>query len=243
VVPAAGTGSRLGAGRPKLLVPVHGRPMIDRVMDLYRDYVAATVVIVAPAAADAVRKHVRSVPVDLAVQESPTGMLDAILLARDRVAASGAARVWVTWCDQIAIDPRTVATLAELSDSQPGAALVLPTVRRPAPYIHFVRDSDGLIVRVLQRREGDAMPATGESDAGLFSLSREAYLDALPEFAATIGSGSGTGERNFLPFIPWVARRSHVIAFDCVDSMEAIGVNTPEELRLVEGYLAKREAP
>jgi bifunctional N-acetylglucosamine-1-phosphate-uridyltransferase/glucosamine-1-phosphate-acetyltransferase GlmU-like protein len=217
--------------------------MIDRVIDLYRDYMAATVVIVAPAAADAVGKHVRGAPVDLAVQESPTGMLDAILLARAQVAASAAARVWVTWCDQVAIHPRTVARLAELSGAPPDAALVMPTVRRPAPYIHFARDGDGRIVRVLQRREGDAMPATGESDAGLFSLSREAYLDALPEFAATIRSGTGTGERNFLPFIPWVARRSHVVTFDCVDSMEAIGVNTPEELRLVERYLAKREAP
>ena len=53
-------------------------------------------------------------------------------------------------------------------------------------------------------------------------------------------TGAGAGERNFLPFIPWVAQRRPVI-IPSEDPEEAIGVNTPEELRAVEAYLQRRD--
>ncbi len=217
--------------------------MIDRLLDLYRDEVERFVVIVHPSFAGDVRAHVTAVaaPIDLAVQDMPTGMLDAILLARAAVAASSASHVWITWCDQVAVHPQTVRRLAEACGDRPTAPLILPTVHRRLPYVHLERDPTGRIVRVLHRREGDTMPEWGESEMGVFSLTRDAYLERLPAFAADPEIGGRTGERNFLPFIPWLAARGEVVTFPCVDAMEAVGVNTPEELLAVEAYLAKRE--
>ena len=242
IVPAAGLGSRLRATLPKLLTPVNGRPMLDWLVELYRDRVDSTIVVVHPSFADQVRAHGRTIGARLVyeVQEAPTGMLDAIVLARETVAASDAAQVWITWCDQVAIHPETVARLATVSDAHPDATLVMPTAFRRDPYIHLERNDRGRIVRVLHRREGDRLPDLGESDVGLFSLSRDAYLNALSEFAAVAGTGGSTGERNFLPFIPWAAARGDVVTFPCVDEVEAVGVNTPDELRLVERYLGAR---
>ena len=121
------------------------------------------------------------------------------------------------------------------------APLILPTVRRHHPYIHLQRDVSARIVRVLHRREGDALPDVGESEMGLFSLSRAAYLEQLPEFAGQPEIGAATGERNFLPFIPWIAARGGVTTFPCVDEEESIGVNTPEDLRAIEAYLTARD--
>lgn len=243
VIPAAGVGSRLKTTTPKLLFPVNGRPMLDRLLHLYRHMVDRVVVVVHPSFADAVRSHVRTTaaPVDLEVQQTPTGMLDAILLARRVVEQSDAGRVWITWCDQVGIHPETVRRLSALSNDHAAAPLILPTVRRPHPYIHLERDASARIVRVLHRREGDAMPDVGESEIGLFSLSRAAYLDLLPEFAAQPAVGAATGERNFLPFIPWIAARGDVMTFPCVDEEESIGVNTPEELQVIESYLTGRD--
>ena len=47
----------------------------------------------------------------------------------------------------------------------------------------FARDAAGRITDVLHRREGDAMPPKGESDIGLFALSRLTYLERLLAFA------------------------------------------------------------
>jgi CTP:molybdopterin cytidylyltransferase MocA len=134
--------------------------MIDWLVDLYRPYVSRIVVIANPVSADEARRRALAsdVPVDVEVQETPTGMLDAVLLAYERVKQSAASRVWVTWCDQIAVHPRTIARLSELSTVHVEAPIVMPVAFRKDPYIHLERDSQSRIVRVLHRREGDKMP-------------------------------------------------------------------------------------
>ncbi|HVL69321.1 MAG TPA: NTP transferase domain-containing protein [Vicinamibacterales bacterium] len=245
VVPAAGLGSRLKATLPKALVPVAGRPMIDHLLALFHPWAHAAVVVAHPSFSDRISAHVRHawrdrMRVEVVEQAAPTGMLDAILAASAAVERLTAERVWTVWCDQVGLLPATLERLAAAERTAPAPALVLPTVHRADPYIHFARAADNRIVAVLQRREHDAMPASGESDVGLFALSRVAYLDELPRFAREVAPGAGTGERNFLPFIPWLAARVPVATVPCTDPRESQGVNTPDELRLVEDWLLAR---
>jgi CTP:molybdopterin cytidylyltransferase MocA len=217
--------------------------MIEWLVDLYRPYVSRIVLIASPASADEARRLAAAsdIRVDVEVQVTPTGMLDAVLLAYGRVKASPASRIWITWCDQIAIHPRTIARLSELSTVHTDAPIVMPVAFRKNPYIHLERDAASRIVRVLHRREGDTMPDVGESDAGLFSLSRDAFLTQLPAYAVSLEKGTGTGERNLLPFIPWISELSDVVVFPCVEEIESVGINTPEELKEVETQLARRQ--
>lgn len=241
IIPAAGLGSRLGAAVPKVLVPVNGVPMLDRLLALYRDYVDRVVLILSPSFAATVQRHVEAIEqasrITCVEQPRPTGMLDAILLATSPAVPVKPSSIWITWCDQVAIHQKTIARLTTLTSSANADALVLPTVRQQQPYIHLERDGSGRIVRVLHRREGDLMPAVGESDMGLFALSPHAYFERLPAYGREVEIGRGTGERNFLPFIPWLARTDTVTTFPAETAMEAVGINTPEELARVEGYL------
>lgn len=239
IVPAAGKGSRLGRDQPKLLVPVAGRAMIDHVLDRYRDTADHVMVVVSPAARDQVRAHLAGRKrLTVLVQEEPTGMLDAILVPRDQVAKRLPDEVWVTWCDQVAVGAGTVYRLEQAMVTEPRPAFAFPTVTVAAPYIHFARDSAGRIVRVLHRREGDPMPADGESDIGLFAMTGSTYLEHLSGFADSAERSAGTGERNFLPFIPWLARRHLVRTISATRPIEAVGINTPDDLARVEQYLA-----
>lgn len=248
IVPAAGLGTRLGADQPKLLVPVAGIPMIDRLLALFERVVSRAVVVVHPAFSDRVGGHLQraALPVTIEVQHRPTGMLDAIVLADGAVREAQPDEVWIVWCDQVAIHPATIERLAQTLAARPDAVLAMPTVKRRHPYIHLRRDAHGRIDAILHRREGDPMPETGESDMGLFALSRTTYLDLLPSYAREVSIGSATGERNFLPFIAWLGARlgpeGQVMTFPAVDEMEAVGVNTPEELQNVERYLIARES-
>ena len=244
IVPAAGLGSRLRADVPKALALVNGTPMIDLVVDRFRAFVERVIIVVAPSLTGRIREHLAqgaALPFDLAEQDRPTGMLDAILAAAPAVEDSGADRAWIAWCDQVGVLPDTLHRIAD-AESASNPPLVFPTVHVDEPYIHFVREPGGRIRQVLQRREGDAMPAHGESDMGVFSLSRHALLDQLPTFAATVPLGSGTRERNFLPFIPWLAFKGPVLTVSSTDPMEATGINTPEELVAVEDWLRTRVA-
>jgi bifunctional UDP-N-acetylglucosamine pyrophosphorylase / glucosamine-1-phosphate N-acetyltransferase len=239
IIPAAGRGTRLGWDGPKALCPVAGRPMIEHLFERYGSVVDRFVVVVAPGARSIIDQYLERAgyPAESVVQEQPTGMLPAVLCAKPAVETHRPEEVWITWCDQIAISPRTVWRLAAEIDTHPGAAMVFPTVRQEPPYIHFDRDPRGQIVKVRQRRDGDAMPASGESDAGLFALRLDDYLDRLVEYDRLSPKSAATGERNFLPFIPWLAARGAVQTFGLDDAHEAVGVNTPDELRLIETYL------
>ena len=216
--------------------------MIEWLVDLYRPYVSGIVLVVSPASAEDARRRAAAgdVPMVVEVQQTPTGMLDAVLMAYDRVQQSAASRVWITWCDQIAIHPRTIARLSELSTIHTAAPIVMPVAHKKNPYVHLDRDAEGRIIRVLHRREGDTMPEVGESDAGLFSLSRDAFLSQLPAYAISLDKGAATGERNLLPFIPWVSELGDVVVFPCVEDIESVGINTLEELQDVERQLKKR---
>lgn len=246
IVPAAGRGSRLGGSVPKVMVPVNGRPMLEYILERYREVADLVVLVVHPSFAGEVAEYLKGSglrgqgSVELLLQEQPTGMLDAILIPAGRVAGIKPDEVWITWCDQVAVREGTVFRLAQAMVTAPEPALAFPTVTTAAPYIHFARDESGRITRVLQRREGDVMPETGEGDIGLFALSGRSYLELLPHFSASTVTGGGTGERNFLPFIPWLAGHALVRTIPATNPMEAVGINTPEDLTRVGKYLAER---
>ena len=223
IVPAAGLGTRLGTAIPKVLVHVNGRPMLRHILDLHAPFVDRAIIVAHPAAAARVEACVRegSVAADVALQARPTGMLDAVLVG-----------------DQIAVHPSTLARLAEAEDD---SDVALPTVAREAPYIHVAREGGGRVTRILQRREGDVMPSAGESDIGIFSLSTRACFEHLRVYAREAVPGAVTGERNFLPFIAWIAAaRGRVATCACTDAREAVGINTPEDFAAVAAYLASR---
>jgi bifunctional UDP-N-acetylglucosamine pyrophosphorylase / glucosamine-1-phosphate N-acetyltransferase len=241
IIPAAGLGSRLGASQPKPLVDVNGRPMLDHLVDRYRPFVDHIVVIAHPVFTDRVRAWGdRQGQVSVTEQATPTGMLDAILLAAPFVADLAPRDVWITWSDQVGVLPATLERLAEVTAHTPRPALALPTVKRRDPYTHFERDKDGRLRAFLQRREGDRMPDEGESDMGVFALTRETYERDLQTYSNEVSPGTATGERNFVPFVAWLAQRRTVVTFPCTDPMEAIGINTPDDLRLVEAWLRTR---
>ena len=244
IIPAAGRGSRLGVDTPKALVPVAGVPMLDHLLRRHRPFVNRFVVVVAPAAVDLFSAFTKAhdAPIDLVIQPHPTGMRDAITVASPIVSRYRPQRIAVTWCDQIAVTSATASRISRRALAVMAPALVFPTLEVDTPYIHFDRDERRQIVRVRQRREGDSMPHRGETDMGFFDLSLDAYLRELPAYARDATASGGTGERNFLPFIPWLAARAVVETMPGSATIETVGINTPEELAAVEAHLAQETA-
>ena len=238
VIPAAGMGTRLRSHLPKLLTPVAGQPMIAHILARFRPYCDEVVIVINPAARDAAGCLSSSGnPVTLVEQVTPSGMLDAILLADEAVRATQPDRVWICWCDQVLLSAETLERMADRErDSTPPTA-VFPTACLRDPYIHFDRDAAGTLIGVRQRREGDQMPEVGETDSGVFGLSAEAYTVWLREYAGRAVPGKATAERNFLPFLPWLAARSTVATVAVMDTIETLGINSPEDLAVAESYL------
>ena len=233
VIPAAGRGSRLKSTYPKVLHPVAGHAMIDYLIRRYQNVVDRFVLVINPQNERIIREHMESTQIEFGVcfQHEPTGMLDALLQSYNDSGVQNADKIWITWCDQIGISQRTVNRICEhfrILGNQPG--LILPVAIKNNPYIHFKRNTANKIIQVLQRREGDSMPDLGENDCGLFAMSADVFLKDLKDYSEITNFGSGTGERNFLPFIPWYHRRGQILSFEIDNHLESIGVNDQHDM-------------
>jgi bifunctional N-acetylglucosamine-1-phosphate-uridyltransferase/glucosamine-1-phosphate-acetyltransferase GlmU-like protein len=113
---------------------------------------------------------------------------------------------------------------------------------RDHPYIHFERDAQGRITALLQAREGDAMPARGESDTGFFCFRTPVLIRLLSELRNVRAKGRGTGEFNFLPVIPLAARDGMILTPRLMSVEETVGVNSSGDAAGLEEFLRRTHA-
>jgi bifunctional UDP-N-acetylglucosamine pyrophosphorylase/glucosamine-1-phosphate N-acetyltransferase len=241
VIAAAGKGSRLDYGLPKILFPVAGRPILEWLLDLVVPICETAVFVLSPDGRDSVVPVLdRLIPgrYKIAIQPHPSGMGDAVQIGAEQASTLHTA---VMWGDQVALRPESMAVVARLHAGPLCPHATVPTVFRNAPYVHFERHPDGRIARVLQAREGDAMPARGESDTGFFCFQTQVLRRLLVECKEQAGArGSRTAEFNLLPVIPFAAATGRtVLTPHVMDVEETIGINTRADAERVEAFLRR----
>lgn len=245
VIPAAGKGTRLGYELPKILYPVAGRTILAWLLHLLLPRCGQMVFVLSAegrAAVEAELERLAPGRYRVVVQENATGMGDAVALGLEAVTTP---RTLILWGDQVAVRPESLDAAMRIHEGPVAPMATVPTVMRRDPYIHFTRDLDHRVDGVLQAREGDGMPAEGESDTGLFCFETTTLRGVLREMkSANRGIGAATREFNLLPAIPLAAGKSpcavltpHIM---CVE--ETVGVNSPADASLVEEFLREAAA-
>lgn len=237
IIPAAGRGSRLGYNRPKILYPIAGRPILDWLLDLLSPNCSSIIVVVSLEGKTEIAKELDlRIPgrVKVVVQETPTGMGDAVALALPWVTTPYVA---IVWGDQVSLRRESVEACLRLHQGRLQPDVTCPTVIREHPYVHFERDAQNRIIGVRQAREGDLMPDRGESDTGFFCFRTQVLERLLRELRASSDSGKSTGEFNFLPVILLAARQGLVLTPQFMRVEETVGVNSREDAAAIEGFL------
>ena len=225
VIPAAGRGTRLGADTPKILTPLSARDTIWSVLHARLAPLVDHIHLV-------LSPHVASVfpplpeNVSAGIQPAPIGMGDAIFQGFDVWSRHDA--VLIVWGDQVFVSADTLARA--IAALRPGRQAVLPVTRMAAPYVEYVFEGPRL-ARVLQTREGDVTAPDGYSDVGTFLLGTEGLRGAWEDYLKDAARGAGTGEINFLPFLPFLCARGWpVTRIEVADATEARGINTKDDL-------------
>jgi bifunctional UDP-N-acetylglucosamine pyrophosphorylase / glucosamine-1-phosphate N-acetyltransferase len=243
IIPAAGRGTRLGFDLPKILYPVAGRTILEWLARLLRPICARVIVVASPEGAPVISRRLDELlpgQSEVAVQAEPRGMADAIQSALPQLRTTHAL---IVWGDQAALKPESLDVSVRLHENAAPLATV-PTAMRDKPYIHFERDSSNRVIRVLQAREGDTMPATGESDCGVFFFRSIALRRLLAELQRNgAGMGGRTGEFNFLPALPLAGRLAgSLLTPRIMTEEESIGVNSRQDAEILAGVLLARGA-
>jgi bifunctional UDP-N-acetylglucosamine pyrophosphorylase/glucosamine-1-phosphate N-acetyltransferase len=147
--------------------------------------------------------------------------------------------ILIVWGDQVNLSPNTIEQVVKACQGK--KTVVLPLTRQEEPYVQYDFQGERLI-GVRQRREHDCMDAVGESDVGVFALSVTGVCDAWSNYLKIASVGTGTGEINFTPFLPYLSREAgwQVIPIMVSDVEEARGINTPADLEFAKSRLAAR---
>jgi bifunctional N-acetylglucosamine-1-phosphate-uridyltransferase/glucosamine-1-phosphate-acetyltransferase GlmU-like protein len=236
LIPAAGRGTRLAYEKPKILFPVGGVSILERLVSLLKPLCDHFVFVLSPDGTAEVTPQIELLLRErgsVAIQETPRGMADAVVSG---LAAVRTEYVVIVWGDQVALKPASLEFCMRLIEGPAAAQAVCPTLLRQKPYIHFERDAQQTITQVLQRREGDVLPAEGESDSGVFFFRVDALRQSMNELLQDPRAlGRETREVNFLPIFPLLdAMPGRLITARIMSEAESVGVNTKADAAYIE---------
>ena len=226
VIPAAGRGTRLGRDGPKILTPLTKQDTIWSILQAKLAPLVDHIHLVLSPDGAAVFPPLPA-NVSTSIQSIPIGMGDAIFRGHEVWSRYDA--VLIVWGDQVFVSAGTlIRSIAALTTAEHHA--VLPVTRMAAPYVEYVFEGPRL-TQVLQTREGDITTPNGFSDVGTFLLGTADLKSAWDDFLAAASRGSGTGEINFLPFLPYISARGWTVTpLEVADAAEARGINTKDDL-------------
>jgi bifunctional UDP-N-acetylglucosamine pyrophosphorylase / glucosamine-1-phosphate N-acetyltransferase len=247
VVLAAGEGTRLRSGTPKVLHALCGRPMVLHVVDALAELPLERIVIVVGHGAERVTKTlqeqlVTEVPVEFVEQRVQRGTGDAVSVA---LAAGGfddldaEDDILVLPGDHPLLRAETIAMLATQHRVQDAAATIL-TARLPDPtgYGRVVRDKDDRVARVVEDADAtDEELAIDEINTSIYCFRRNLLMPALRRLSPE----NAQGEYYLTDAIAVLRGAGHkVIAVTIDDAAEASGVNDRVQLADAEAELRVR---
>jgi bifunctional UDP-N-acetylglucosamine pyrophosphorylase/glucosamine-1-phosphate N-acetyltransferase len=246
VLPAAGRGSRLGLDVPKLCAPIHNGMTVWSIM---RPKLLSTVdrihLIVAPQWKKAFESLLANDPewnrLSVSVQTEPRGMGDAIFGAYSHWADSHT--LLVVWGDQIHISNATLHKAIARNRQSAGPSCTIPVVQLDRPYVQYCFDDQDQLQQIRETREGAVCDERGYSDVGTFALDVAGLDASWRRYSEERIFGARTGETNFLPFLPYLARNGWQVRHVPVsDPLEARGINNAEDLRFFQTLYASGNA-
>ena len=232
IVLAAGEGTRMKSGRPKVLHEIAGRSMLAHVLTSVAGAMAAGIAVVVGPGREDVRAEVAKLcaSAEVFAQEQRLGTAHAVLAARDAI-ARGHDDILVLFADTPLVTTATILALrAALEDGAAVAALGFEATN-PFGYGRLIRDDAGRLVAIREEKDAsDAERAITLCNAGLMAIDGRRALELLRE----VGADNAKGEY-YLTDIVELARAKGLEARVVVGAeSEVLGVNDRAQLARAE---------
>ncbi len=236
VVLAAGKGTRMKSELPKVLIPVCGRPMVEYVVDALTAAGIDQIVLVVGYRSDLVRQALAGQKRLMFVEQTEQlGTGHAVMVCRDVLERHDGPVLVVTGDAPMMQRESIRALLDEFQRIHP--ACLIGTLHKPNPdgLGRIVRDGSGQFEGIVEQRDAtaDQLKIT-EVNMSCYVFDCRDLLFAL----AQIRSDNAQGEY-YITDCPAVLKAAgkRIEALPVLKPIEALGVNTMEELQEVERVL------
>ena len=235
---AAGQGTRMKSGLPKVLHSLAGKPLFLHALGTAWRLEPSIVAVIVGHGAAAVKKACPQRKVTWVLQENQLGTGHAVLCAkRDFLTFSG--DILILSGDVPLIREQTLNLMLK-THRERGAALTLMTATLDSPtgYGRILRDAHGRISGTVEERDATAVQKRlAEVNAGAYVASPEFLFPALEQ----IKNDNQQGEY-YLPDVVTIGlkqdQRIETVHVD--DPREIMGINTREELAAMEKSLQEQ---
>ncbi len=238
LVLAAGKGTRMQSSLPKVMHKIAGRSMLGHVLALASAAGSDTPAVVIGSGMDEVRaealKHTPKASVY--VQHQQQGTADAVLAARDAIAAH-AGDVIVLYADTPLIQPATIVRLRMALDQGAGVAVLGFEARDPAGYGRLLTQSDGTLLAIREHKDAT------ETERAVRLCNSGVIAFRLPDLMGTltaIGNANAKGEYYLTDAIEIARSNGARAAVAVCDEDEVLGVNARDQLSVAEALWQAR---
>jgi UDP-N-acetylglucosamine diphosphorylase/glucosamine-1-phosphate N-acetyltransferase len=238
IVLAAGKGKRMGSDLPKVLVPVGGRPMIRYVIDAVRAAGVKRILIVVGYMAALVKKELADQPdLEFIVQSEQLGTGHAVKMCEDRLEVQEGPILILAGDSPMVQVESLRSLLAEFGKRRCACLLGTGKKEKPTGLGRIVRDKKGDFAAIVE--EKDATPAQRpitEVNLSTYVFRPDALLSSLKQLTANNVQGE-----YYLTDCPGVLKADgeRVDALCVLQPIEALSINTKEELAIVEAEMKK----
>ena len=191
VIPAAGLGTRMGSSRPKALVSVGGRPLLDYAIAALKDLGVSKIIVVTGYRSETIHEYIRTcdfgVDIEFAFQEKQLGLAHAIASAAHLITSD-----FVVLCPDNLYSESTDLVEAKRAFTNDAPFLMVATVtpthqRDRAKYFSAAMRS--VAPHVYEYETGDDARGLAMNSTGCTFFSRAA-MKALPSFSKVSGEVS-----------------------------------------------------
>lgn len=233
---AAGEGKRMRSKKPKVLMPIAGRPMLAHVIDAARALRPARIHVVYGHAGDQVRTAFAGQPeLSWVEQTERRGTGHAVQQALPVLPEHG--RVLVLYGDVPLIRTETLHALL----AAPGALAVLGAeLDDPSGYGRLILDAERHVEAIVEHKDATpAQRAVRWINTGLIACD----IARLRSWLSEIRADNAQGEYYLTDIFALAARDgARAACVEVVDASESFGANDPLQLSELEALYRRREA-
>ena len=241
VVLAAGGGTRMKSGSPKVLHVAAGRPLLVHVLTAIQPLGLEAHLAVVTNRTEIFERALDQAgllsEVDLVVQDPPRGTADAVRSALATVRGRQSTLL-VLQGDSPLIKTETLDALLHVhADSASAATVLTARVDDPTGYGRIVRSTDGMVERIVEERDASYEERSiHEINAGVYVFDVDALSEALDE----VGDANAQNEYYLTDVVPALLARNGAVAAYRGQAQEVMGVNSRVQLAAVTEILRRR---
>lgn len=232
IILAAGMGKRMLSNLPKVLMPVHSRPMIDYVLASALGLEPKQVVLVVGHQAQQVTNHLANFSskavLSFALQEKQLGTGHAALCAVQNL-KDFIGTVLILTGDVPLIKAETLKQFCQFHEkSKATLSLISAKLEDPANYGRIVRDKDGLVARIVEAKDCSAEELKiKEINSSIYAVDSAFLFPALKE----LKNQNAQGEYYLTDIVDMaVSQGQKVAAWVLEDQKQILGANNRFEL-------------